>query len=193
MRVSSAFIAFNILDCIRLARSLLYIIYLTSFNFDIIKSCVLFLYTATHQQIDTRSWKQTRNTQISLSQKNKPYFFFALQLLITWINMAKISLMHTGGPGDSWYVSQTRSLYVTCICTVLNRAYHGILPSWVRLSFVTVAIAVGAVVTLLDGKVSLWAGVAAGAGLPVSVSSPYGVVVLAPSLTRGGWRRDVLS
>lgn len=47
-------------------------------------------------------------------------------------------------------------------------------------------IAVGAVVTLLDGRVSLWAGVAAGAGLPVSVSSPYGVVVLAPSLTRGG-------
>lgn len=191
MRVSSAFIAFNILDCIRLARSLLYIIYLTSFNFDIIKSCVLFLYTATHQQIDTRSWKQTHKSPFL--KKISPIFFFALQLLNTWINMAKISLMHTGGPGDSWYVSQTRSLYVTCICTVLNRAYHGILPSWVRLSFVTVAIAVGAVVTLLDGRVSLWTGVAAGAGLPVSVSSPYGVVVLAPSLTRRGWRRDVLS
>lgn len=76
MRVSSAFIAFNILDCIRLARSLLYIIYLTSFNYDIIKSCVLFLYTATHQQIDTRSWKQTHKSPFL--KKNKPYFFFCI-------------------------------------------------------------------------------------------------------------------
>lgn len=81
MRVSSAFIAFNTLDCICLARSLLDIIYLTSFNFDIIKSCVLFLYTTTHQQIYTRSWKHKHITHKSpFLKKISPICFFAFQL-----------------------------------------------------------------------------------------------------------------
>lgn len=68
----------------------------------------------------------------------------------------------------------------------LNCTDRGVLPSRVRLSFVGVAIAVGAVVTLPVCRVPLRADVAAGAGLPVAVSPPSGVVGLAPSVTRGG-------
>lgn len=75
----------------------------------------------------------------------------------------------------------------------LHRTYHRVLPSWVRLSFISVFVALGAGVALPGGRVPLWAGVAAGAGLPIGVHSPpSGFIVLSPSATCRGRGGNVL-
>jgi len=75
----------------------------------------------------------------------------------------------------------------------LHRIYQGVLSSWVRLSFISIAVVIWACVAIPGGGVPLWAGVSAGAGLPVAVSSPPdGIMVGPPSVSCAGRGRDVL-
>lgn len=76
---------------------------------------------------------------------------------------------------------------------LLHCTYHGVLPPWVRLSFVSVAVALGAGVAFPGVTVPLWAGVAARASLPVDLHPPSGgFVVVPPSAACSGRRGDVL-
>lgn len=73
----------------------------------------------------------------------------------------------------------------------LHRTYQGVLPPWVTLAFVSVAL--WANIALPGVEVPLWAGVVGRSGLPVLVHSPScGFIVVAPSASGAGRRRDIL-
>lgn len=91
-----------------------------------------------------------------------------------------LTLLHWGGGGVRWDGCVNQGY-------LLHRTYHGVLPSRVGLSFVSVGVALPG-----DG-VPVWAGVPAGAGLPGGFySSPRCFVEVPTPAAGGGWRGHVL-
>lgn len=127
---------------------------------------------------------------------------------IRWVNYVKISLVRTGRQADCWHYArhslETREfgcyLYPQWLTQLhwgvggvrwdgyvnqgylLHRTNHGVLPSRVRLSFVSVGVALPG-----DG-VPVWAGVPAGAGLPWGFYFSPRCFIVVPPPTAGGGR-----